>query len=354
MRATVGTRDAPTGGATLRGIPGVHHENGDSRESRLVLNEGAELVEGPRVLLTTLRPANPDPRANALEFFEGNSSLRAFGLRHQPDANAVVYITGEAALLPPPLSKQPFGRPGAQGLESRSELGVALTEPVDPPTCVGVAIGVGGDVHDTQVNAQDVSRFHHRGLLDITDGIEVEVPVPVDQVGLSVARGQQLSLALASDVRDGLPALGSQDRDPVVQVAEDTVVVGDAAVEAECTLGLPVELVGVGYLSDSADRHLGAEAAVSSDLIVRELMQLVLAEDLFPPGEGADSIASPVGALQGLGESRGLFGIGEEFEVHYQLHASSIEHCGVCVSSLKGGKRIPLPAEAGSLLREFL
>ena len=88
-------------GTGPRGVARVHINHRYTRQSRLVSDELAQLVERPRVQDTPLRPPSLDPRADAFEIFEGKSSLRALGHAHQTLADRVVYECREAVLLKP-------------------------------------------------------------------------------------------------------------------------------------------------------------------------------------------------------------------------------------------------------------
>ncbi len=86
-------------GAGTRGIPRIDQHNGNARQCRLVANKGLQLKERPAMQNGALRLPSPHPRANVLEIFKRNPTLRALSLPNDAFADRVVDILGKARFL---------------------------------------------------------------------------------------------------------------------------------------------------------------------------------------------------------------------------------------------------------------
>src|SRR5207253_3829834 len=71
LRNTVGLLAVPASRARPRGVAGVHEDHPNAGHPRFVLHKGAELSERPGRQRGPLGLPSPNPRADALEVFEG-------------------------------------------------------------------------------------------------------------------------------------------------------------------------------------------------------------------------------------------------------------------------------------------
>jgi len=81
LGAAVGLCYLPAGRAGAGGIPGINEHHRNTGQPGLVLDEGAKLMERPTMLNATLSLANRYPVTDALQIFEGDTAIGAFGLR---------------------------------------------------------------------------------------------------------------------------------------------------------------------------------------------------------------------------------------------------------------------------------
>src|SRR5258705_8709957 len=110
---------------------------------------------------------------------------------HDALGDAVVGVGGEPGFLAAAFLQQPLGGFGADGLEFRPEPLVAVPDPVHGLAAVVAAVGVGGEVGDAEVDAEEPVRFLGRNVGDVAGGIQQPLPIPADQVRLAAAvRGQ--------------------------------------------------------------------------------------------------------------------------------------------------------------------
>ena len=320
----VGSGHLPTGRAGLASIVRVNHQNGHPSQACLVLQKGTKLAKGPGVLLATLRPANLNPRADALEVLQGDSPLRAFGLRHQLLADNVVNVPSEAALLAGALLEQSPGRLGAPGLEPSAELGVPFPEAVDLAPRVGFPIGVGGDVDYAQVHPQHICKLPGGRLRGVYGDIQVEDSIPVDQVGLAPPPVETGSLIGAKGHGDSLPAPQGQEADYLHALpGHNALVIGNGPMGPEPGLNAPIPFVGIYHFPDSVDGQLGGETKVSTDAVVDNLLEPNLVGAALPISYDGDGIAGSIKPLHS-GQKAGIL-----LRAGHQLHGQRLFHEGM-------------------------
>jgi hypothetical protein len=106
------------------------------------------------------------------EVFEGDPASGVFGLADQGFGDAVVDVPGEPGLLAAAPFPQPLGGLGADSL------GFGTQSAATPPDCphalaaVRGAVGVGRQVHDTEVHAEPTGRLtgHQHALIASFNG----------------------------------------------------------------------------------------------------------------------------------------------------------------------------------------
>ena len=87
---------------------------------------------------------------------------------------------------------------------------VLAADPLDGFAGVDVAIGVGGDVDDAQINAQELLGLDRGVLGHLHRAVEVELAAPIDEIDLALHAVESLALILAVD-----RAAGSSGRSSV-------------------------------------------------------------------------------------------------------------------------------------------
>jgi hypothetical protein len=81
--------------ADARRGAGIDQRDRDSRETRLVLDKGAKLMERPTVLAATLCLLNRCPVADARQISQGNAAFGVVGFRDHLLGSPVVHVGGE-------------------------------------------------------------------------------------------------------------------------------------------------------------------------------------------------------------------------------------------------------------------
>ncbi|MCW3036355.1 MAG: Transposase IS200-family protein [Actinobacteria bacterium] len=292
----VGFVDVPA----IRAFPGsvarVHEDDGHSRQCSFVNNETAELGECPRMQRGSLGPPSPDPFADALEVFQGDTSSGAFGLSHDALGNAMVDVSGESSLLPPALFEQALGALGSFRLEPAPKPPVAVAQPVQMAPGKDAPVGIGRDVDDAEVDADHVGHRGSAGLLNCAGCVQVPLPIPIEQIRLTPLTLQEFALVWPAGEGNHLTARDRPDRcsSVVGLVAQDSGVVGDCSQRLERALGVFGSLVSVGHLGNQEHDDLGREPGGLPYPVVGEPMEGIAAEGSMFPGYGAEFIGSGV------------------------------------------------------------
>lgn len=98
-------------------VPRVNEGYGDSREPCLVLDEGPELIEAPRVVDATLAATiNRCPAPYPLQVFKGDPAAGVLGLRDQALRDNMIHVSSESRFLSSPLPEQTLRGLGVLGL----------------------------------------------------------------------------------------------------------------------------------------------------------------------------------------------------------------------------------------------
>lgn len=331
MRRTIRAGNQATPGASLRRVSGVNQCHQYTGELSLILDKPAKLVKGPGVVLSPLAPANRDSGADALQIFKGDTASSVFGLYNNSLGNAVVDVGSKPSLLLGTLNKQSLGRLRAFGLELTPEFGMAFAKPVDLSARVNSAIGVGGDIHDAEVDTQELSRVAGRQLINLAGLEKVESTVSVNKVGLAEKVLEKLYLACPGNKGDSKPPASRPDGYRVVGYlpGQDTFVIGDAAAPVESALDSTSDFVSISHLRQHPDHDLGCKTKAAAQVIVKQVVQIILAECLCLPGPFTDIVGGIVHRLQRIQQGIVLLRGRGQLDLCYQLHSYIIPQVSI-------------------------
>lgn len=288
----------------------------------LVGHEAEELEEGPSVERGALRPSSPDPRAYALELLKRNRSLRAFGLRHNPLAQAVIHPASKPPLLsrqPPQPTPRALGR---EPLQLATQPAMPVAHVLDRRARVRLAVAVHGDVRNTKVYSQHAHSLVRLRGLDLTDGIQIPLAADQHEVGLAALGGKQLPLSLATHERNVQPTIEGPERYCRLRQGErqDAIVVGDRTLLSEAALAARIELVCIGHFGDAANHKLCGQSEGFSDAAVDQAVKRKLAGGLGLPSDATDGVAGLIGPREGSLQGIGLGWVGQQLQLNRELH----------------------------------
>lgn len=325
LRRTITSTDEAALRAGPRGVAGVNRHDRHARQSRLVLKEEAELMETPSVVCSPLGLANRDPRADALEVFQGEAASGVFGLRNQTLGDLMVDVASEALLFAAAFTKQPFGRFGSPGLELGPQFCVSAAQAVDVPARVDIPIGIGGDIDDAQIDTEKPFDLIDVGVGEYTVLQQIECAVLEDQVGLASDASQLLLPVLPTDKRHNLAAPQRQNRDAIKALeGQEAIVEHDGAIGPEAMSFAAVASEALNNLADCADGHLGGEAETLPDGPIAGMVQTNLRSRLEFMGYARDIVGGLIEGFHRIAEHLLLVVGWQQFDFDCQVHIGSI------------------------------
>ncbi len=315
---------APALGAGAGSIARINKPDRNTGEASFILDEPPKLMEAPGVHRPPLAASNRHALADAFEVFKSDTAICALRLADDALADCVVDVAGHALFFATAAFEKPPSALGLFGLEPRADTSVPMPKKLKLGAGIGFPIGIGGYAGDAKIDPEPVFESSRRWLLDIHRGEQVPLAVPIKKVTLALSKLQHLFGALVAHVGDMLAPFDRPDRNRVVIVPKNPVVVSDGAERLEDSLSLPIELVSISDFRDCAHNHLRTKIKASLGLVVGQLVQLVLPERVILPSYLADSIRSFVGSLKRFPEHVSLLVGEKEFYRNGQPHSLGI------------------------------
>src|SRR5262245_8078696 len=208
----------------LRARPArVSRVDGDHRNAgqfRFVFNEPSKFGERPFRHPVPLSFPEPYPLADACQFFNSNAAIRACGFLNDLLRDAMVGVrlestlpTGEVSQLAPDLlgtfsGSFPLGR---FLLKGAARLSIVLPEFFDLVAGIDFTIAVSCDIHNPEVNADEVGCRYRRFVRHVNSGEQKPLPIPPpNEIGLPFGEVESLLLALAHHERHNHATFESQ------------------------------------------------------------------------------------------------------------------------------------------------
>lgn len=324
-RGSVALVYRPATRACAARVSGINHHDWDTNQSGFIGQEEPKLVEAPGVVRAALLAGNRCPVSDALKVFKGDAASGVFRLPHEKLADPVVHVTSKTTLLRPPLPEQALGRLAAFGLELRPKPRMARTKVGDVRAAEGLSVAVGGDVLETEIDAEKTARVERFGISDIDHNQKEELSIAVEKIGLSAHPVEPGLLIGSGDPRHDLAPVERQDRDPVRPLpGQNALVVDDGPMRPEARPNGFIPFVDFRHLGDGADGHLGRETKAGAGVSVDELLQLDLVGAAMRVSDFRDGVASRVETFHRPEQRGGLLGRGQKFDLHRQVHAELI------------------------------
>jgi hypothetical protein len=349
--------DATAGRTCPAGVARIDEQDRHAEHSRLVGDEGPKLAEGPIVQSCALGgPCGLNPVPDTLEIFKGDRAAGAFGLRHECFADAVVGMRLKPALPAGHSLELAFGGLGAATLKPAPASAQLDTDGFNCLAGIGLAVAVGGDVDDAEIDAENVGRLDQVGIVEVADDGEIPVAAHEHQIHLAPAVGEQPPLMVAADIGDLLPPAERPDRQLIVgQEPEDTVIERLGAVRPELAPGIGVDLVGVSHFGETSDRDLSRQAETVAKVAINQLLKGEVTEYLPLKSNLGQPVARLVASLKRLLKQDGLLWRRQQFDVRNELHAFKYRENYVMLQepAAVGGIAFPPPPEGGGIQARF-
>lgn len=308
------------------GIARVYQDYLNTSQGCLVFDFLYKVVKCPAMVYPTLAFSNCYPVADTAQILKGNPPTGVFCLADNMFADYVVGIIGKVSLLFATFFEQASGRIGLLALQLASEIGVPGSDIIQMATGIYLTIRISSNIFDTQVYAKKFRDFFDWRFINITSGKQVELAANKTQITFTTPVFEKLKLALTGDKRDFQPAPDSPNAHNlfVELPRENTVIVRDCPFQAESSLGIFIQFIGISNFGNLAHGHLSRQSEVSTNIFIDQPVNVKLLKGLGFPSSFTDLVAGLVGSLKRLAKSVPLLVIGNKFNFGNQFHNMSI------------------------------
>src|SRR5712691_380928 len=191
----------------------------------------------------------------------------------------------------------------------------ALTQAVMPLTVVlnsltakRFTLAIGGKVHDTKINAQSARHFVGGRCRNFQRHRQIERPIPIEQVSLSLDRVQTGLLISTETEGEKHTARDRQEGHGVNALkVHNTLIIDDGTLWPECGFDARIALVGFTGLADTADGQLSGKLIGGTQFTIYHLLQFKLVRCLGSPRYRSYIGSSLIECMHGLKQCLSLF-----------------------------------------------
>ena len=290
------------------------------------------------------RCTNPDPRANAAQFFQRNRPLRVFGLCNKLLADTVIFVCLKPTLASGQLLQATFGRLGADRLPGGAAASTALPDTLNHSASMCLAIGIRGNVGDAQINSQNTFYVDWRRLLNLGSWNQIPTPLDASKITLTDAPVEQFALTGAAHKGDGLPPTDCPDRNGGLLIRQNALIKRDCTKWLKNPLRLLVEFVSVGDFRNTTHNQLRTQTSLLTNIVIGQAVDVELLKRTQIPGYLADLVARGVGCFKRLLEQVSLFRCWLELKLYGKSHIMiipQIEHMHEKAKAAKAVRFLP-------------
>jgi hypothetical protein len=332
--------------ASTAGVSRIYGDQRDSGQLSFVLQKQPELRERPGMQSCTLLSPGLDPFAYATQFFDGNASLGAFSFGNDLLGNYVIGVRGKPLFFASKFLQPALRSTGLLLLELSPQPVLTVTHRLHMRTGVPFAVRVAGNIGDPEVDTEKVGRNDRAVIWQVYRAIQVELPVSIHKVGLSLDAVEPLFLVFAIEQRDKRSPAGMHPETNAVHSLEphDALVIGDRTVGFKDRAFLLVPCEAFDCFTYRPYRHLRRQIKAFTDLGVSQLVNRGLAKHTSFNAALRCERSSLIGPLHSCKQPSSLFSVRQKLQLKGQFQYLGVYH------SVEEGKAISLPAKAGSLL----
>lgn len=308
--------------AFLRSIGRVDVDQRHASYGSLVGNEFSELVETPRVVITSLGLPNRCPLSDSLEIFKGYQGKGVFSLRNQLLRDAVISIFSKSCHPTRKLLEMSLSGFGSNALEFCLK-GVGFRSNVlDFLTRMYLSITIYSQVLDSKIDTKNSFGIIRCFFRNFDYDAEIENAFDQNKIGLASNPIHPRFLIFSKANRNSLPALKCNQRDLFKPFpGEDAGIIDDSSIESKFWLDGLVSLISLADLGNGSDCELCGESKMFSNRIVNRLMDLNLVGTMQSEDDLCYVITSFVKPLHCIAEHLMLLWRGIE------LYHQGLKHC---------------------------
>ncbi len=282
LALAVSTLTMTTPITSLAAIRGVDEFNRDSSKLCFVDDETTHLSVRPRSKpIARIATPSRDPFADAIEVFDGDPTTGAFGGVHDLLADHVVLVTAKSCFLVADTFHLLVGVFRSLASQPLPLSVVLLADLLDIGSRVVLAVAVGGQINDPQVNPDKVGGIDGCPIGDIDRDHQEPLAVGAQhEVALSLVPADPLGLVATHDKWDQNSAADYPQAyavDPLE--THDSWIVCNRRVLAKLGLIRLASLAGFNYTVNTENYGLSRQAKPILDFSIEKLLSLDLIEN---------------------------------------------------------------------------
>ena len=325
----------------------VNRNSWNAHENGFVFNKVPELIESPRAEATTLSFLYRYSLPNALQVFEGNSSLSVKSFSHQTLRDYMVDVFAEPGFFFRESFEVSLRASASAPLQTGFEFTVFSSGMVNLFSRIAFSITVIRKKLQSQIYAKCTNWIKRRLFGSINNYTEVEDSFSEKKVGLSSNPVYTRFLVCSDSYGNFESSIEAEYADFFESLpAKDSLVINHSAMLLEGTEFVFVSFVGFNNLAYGPNSHLCAEFVLFSDSVIQDFLENVFVGCFVVVGNFGDVVAGFVEFFHGTRKTVVLFLCWIELYEKRQLH-SYIERTHQClnVSTFLPRLKPWLPAE---------
>src|ERR1700758_769842 len=294
--------DVSTSAAFSPSIAWINQHEQHSGQGRFIGDKEPQLREGPTMQNRPLLAPSPDPKANTPEVLQDNRPLCAFSASNNLLGDYyVIGVSGKTSLFTGELLQTPFSRASLLLLQFGPQATATVTNRTSLTAAVALTIRIASDVHHAEVHAKSVGRLSGYRFFYFACRSQVKRPTAIDQVRFPMLPAQQLPLPRPASKRDVQPARKRPDRNGLVFDApsQHAGIIGYTPERTKAAFTVPIRLVGLGDLRDTAHDHLCSQAELFPRPSVGDMVKIVSPKLLRIPSLLGEPVATLIGLMNG-------------------------------------------------------
>jgi hypothetical protein len=318
----VSITNALTDIAGLAGIVRVYGDKGNTGKLGLVLKERTKLKESPGVVLPFLFFADSSPIPDSGQVLNGNSFVFGLCFCYNGFTDSVIGDSSEALFTSFKPFQELFTALSAFTLNAATHFKIFISYCIKSLGTVSLSVGSAGYIGYPKVYA-----YKFLNVLDILfrhfNGLE-KIKLALLCHKISLAFDVRKILQVMADKRKLQPSINRPQGSRIPFIGKDAGIVSNRAERPERSLYFPVQLISIGNLADTANKHLRGKAGTFLQFVVGKMMKLKLVENLLLPRNLGNLVANVIRGFHRIEQRPGLFFGRQQFHLQSELHAFSM------------------------------
>ena len=309
-------------------VSGVNKFDRHSDEPALVGNLRLQVSESPRVQDAALLSVSPYPRTNVRQVFQRDSSICAFSNTDYLFRDSVIHVSNKSLFASTQTMQDTLGGLRAFGLQPSA---LSPTAGANTGNLASVpeslTVRTLREIDKAEVNTKPTNSLALSFFRYVHRHIEKPLALAKKQIAFSFGKFKQLTLAFTAgkwqmfQATANSPDADSRSGQLKIEYAS---IVRNTTVLAKHPLRFLVKLVGIRNLSDQQADDLRRQRELISNLPVELPLKWEAAKLFRLPSQLRKTVSGAIRRFQCLAQRRRLFWRWQQFNLHSQLHGSTI------------------------------